>query len=106
MIEKMDNSPAGVAGLDVSGTVLARDVTEALRMVAPTESLLVEVAPRFDGYMAELVGGIRRACRDGQAQRCALVVPEDMRDEATMQGEGDGLRIFTAREAAESWLAS
>ncbi|KEO55109.1 hypothetical protein [Thioclava pacifica] len=106
MIEKMDNSPAGVAGLEASGTVLARDVTEALRIVAPTQKLLVEVAPRFDGYMAELVGGMRRACRDGQAERCALVVPQDMHDEATMQGEGDGLRIFTARNEAEDWLAS
>lgn len=102
----MKNSPAGVAGLEASGTVVARDVTEALRMVAPTEKLLVEVAPRFDGYMAELVGGMRRACREGQAQRCALVVPEDIRSEATMQGEGDGFRIFTARGAAEAWLAA
>ncbi|KFE33593.1 hypothetical protein [Thioclava atlantica] len=106
MIEKMDNAPGGITGFEVSGTVLAHDVTEALRVVAPSDRLLVQVAPRFDGYMAELVGGMRRACRDGQAERCALIVPKDMRSEATMQGEGDGFRVFTARDEAERWLAA
>lgn len=106
MIEKMTDCSAGVTGLTVSGTVLSRDVNEAMRMFAPTDRLLVQVAPRFDGYMAELVGGMHRACREGQAKRCALVVPEDMADEATMQGEGAEFRVFTTRPDAESWLSA
>jgi hypothetical protein len=104
MIEKMSECRAGMTGLTVSGTVLSRDVNEAVRMLAPTDRLLVQVAPRFDGYMAELVGGMHRACREGQAKRCALVVPEDMASEATMQGESAGFRVFTARPEAELWL--
>lgn len=106
MIERMTACPAGITGLDVSGTVLLRDVNEAIRMVAPTDRLLVRVASRFDGYMAELVGGVQRACRDGQATRCALVVPDDMMPEATMQGEGAGFRVFSATQEAERWLAT
>ncbi len=106
MIDSMEDSPEGVVGLIASGTVLKHDVTEAMRLVGSADRMMVVVAPRFDGYMAELIGGLRQSCEDGQAGRCALVVPEDMRSEASMQGEGGAFRIFTAQGEAESWLAS
>ncbi|OWY01455.1 MULTISPECIES: hypothetical protein [Thioclava] len=106
MIEKMEDGPEGVAALRASGTVLKHDVTEAMRLVGTADRMMVVVAPRFDGYMAELIGGLRQSCEDGQAGRCALVVPEDMRSEADLQGEGGAFRIFTVQAEAERWLGS
>ena len=106
MIEKLDDGPAGLDGLSASGTVMARDVKEALRVIGGAEKLLVVLTADFDGYMSELVGGIQHACRHGDAGRCALVVPEGMREEADLRGESEGFRIFETRDAAVQWLSA
>lgn len=104
MIERQDESPKDLVGLSASGTVMAHDVKEALRMVGVAEKLLVMVTPDFDGYLAELVGGIQHACTHGEAKRCALVVPQGMAEEARQRGESSNYRVFEARDAAEQWL--
>ena len=106
MIERLDGSPEGVIGLSATGTVLKRDVKEALDRVGVVDKLLVVVTPDFDGYMSELVAGLQFACSHGEAGRCALVVPQGMAKEAKLRGESDSFCVFEARDAATQWLSN
>jgi hypothetical protein len=106
MIERLDDSLGNMVGLSASGTVMARDVKAALRVVGVAERLLVVVTSDFDGYLSELVGGLQNACSHGEAGRCALVVPQGMTREARLRGESGSFRVFETRAAAEQWLSA
>jgi hypothetical protein len=108
MISSLADLPAGLTGFGVRGTVLAQDVSGALRLVAPKGRLFVSVDPEFDGYMSELVHGLAGACNGEMLLRCALVVPDGMLAEARVHGEGSSLRIFALSErvAALDWLSA
>jgi hypothetical protein len=106
MIESLDDSPDGVTAFRATGTVLKRDVKEALDKVGMVEKLLVVVTADFDGYMSELVAGLERACSNEDAGRCALVVPAGMAREAKLRGESDSFSIFEARDPAVQWLSA
>ncbi len=100
MLSRLDDSPEGVTGLSVRGTILKRDVKEALDKVGVVGKLLVVVTPEFDGYMSELVAGLQIACSHEEEGRCALVVPPGMASEAKLRGSRDSFRVFEARTAA------
>lgn len=103
MLSPIPDLPVGLTGLSASHTVLAADVDEAIAGLAPGARLLAEVGRGFDGYMAELVAALLRACGDGRLSRCALVVPDTMLAEAQLAGApeaGGKLRGFPAHDAA------
>lgn len=106
MMSPISGLPAGIAGLSARGTVLAQDVAQALKLVVAGSRLVVEVEPAFDGYMSELVGGLKDACEGGSLRACALVVPEGMLAEAREPGDGGNFRVFAAGARAEAlaWL--
>lgn len=108
MISPISGLPSGVTGLSARGTVLAQDVAQALRLVAARGRLAVEVDPDFDGYMSELVKGVKGACEGGSLHACALIVPGGMVAEAREQGDGGSFRVFAGSERAEAlaWLGT
>lgn len=103
MLTPIPDLPDGLMGLSATRTVLAADVDRAIKGRDPGARLYAEVGAGFDGYMAELVSALLRACGDGRLARCALVVPDEMLAEAQLAGApeaGGKMRGFGARDAA------
>ena len=68
MLERLQDAPDQVIGLSASGTVMARDIEDAIRLSAgpggATPAGLVVVVDRdFDGYFAEIARALADAPR-------------------------------------------
>ncbi len=118
MLERLQDAPDQVIGLSASGTVMARDVEDAIRLSADpggsTPAGLVVVVDRdFDGYFAELARGLADAARAHKSLvRLAVVTDADRLEEARLSGfDGSAaapIRLFGAadRKAALDWAAA
>jgi len=115
MLERLQDAPDQVVGVNASGTVVARDIEEAIRLSAgpggSTPAGLVVVVDRdFDGYFAEIARALTEASRAHTSLvRLALVTDADRLDEARLSGfEGSPVRLFatTERKAALDWAAA
>ena len=115
MFEPLGELPEGLSGLRASGTIVERDVTEAVASAAKAmqgskgRGLVVIVGPDFDGYLAELVRGLAKEAAVAPFARYALVVKDDELDEVRQYGcfGADNLRVFgeRARQSAIEWAA-
>ena len=89
MFEPVREVPKGVTGLRATGTVIEQDVKEAVALAAAatqgskSHGLVVFVGLDFDGYLAELVRGLKNEAAENSAQfaRWALVVKDDLIEE-------------------------
>jgi hypothetical protein len=115
MLERLQDAPDQVIGLCASGTVVARDIEDAIRLSAgpggsSPAGLVVVVDRDFDGYFAEIARALTEASRDHEALvRLALVTDADRLDEARLSGfDGAPVRVFATaeRKAALDWAAA
>ena len=89
-----------VAIYRAAGTVTARDV-EAIARNETGGFLVTVVEGDFDGYLAEIGRALAQAA--APARRLALVVPDEMIDEAAATGltqGGEGARLYRSSEIA------
>ena len=118
MFEPVREVPKGVTGLRATGTVIEQDVKEAVALAAAatqgskSHGLVVFVGLDFDGYLAELVRGLKNEAAENSAPfaRWALVVKDDLIEEVRQYGsftKDSHLRVFTesARPSALEWVA-
>lgn len=114
MLERIEDAPANALALAASGTVMARDVGQAVNAALGTGAtgLVVVIGEDFDGYMAEVERGLADvAVAHKDLGRIALVVGPGQADEAKLGGfggSGAAVRVFSAdqRRAAFDWAAS
>ena len=113
MLERLQDAPDQVIGLSASGTVVARDIEDAIRLSAGPDGatpagLVVVVDRDFDGYFAEIAraGGcaarshVSGQARSGHGRRSAG---------ARLGGFGGSpVRLFATaeRKAALDWAGS
>ncbi|RBP11898.1 hypothetical protein DFR50_1155 [Roseiarcus fermentans] len=115
MLERIQDAPADALALAASGTVMARDVEQAVdaalgAISAPT-GLVVVIGDDFDGYMAELERGLANvAAAHRTIVRIALVTGPGQSAEATLGVAQSAvpIRLFAAgdRLAAFDWAES
>ena len=105
MLERLQDAPDQVIGLSASGTVIARDIEDAIRLSAgpggSTPAGLVVVVERdFDGFFAEIARALTDASRAHKSLvRLALVTDADRLDEARLSGfDGSSVRLFATAE--------
>jgi len=104
MLTTLKGLPESLVGLSAGGTVLAGDIEMVTQDLSPGTRLVIVVEPTFDGYLAELSRGLAK----GGCERCALIVPDDMLDEARIHPESDRFRIFpnSRRMTAFDWASA
>ena len=115
MLQRLQDAPDQVIGLSASGTVVARDIEDAICLStgpggATPAGLVVVVDRDFDGYFAEIGRALANAPRTHTSLvRLALVTDADRLGEARLSGFGDSpVRLFATAEqkAALEWAAS
>jgi hypothetical protein len=117
MLERIPDAPDRIIALRASGTVMARDVDEAIASQAgaggSTAAGLVVVIDRdFDGYLAELARGLSNAALAHRALvKLAVVTEEGKMPEAQLSGFDKSavpVRFFAAsdRTAAFEWAVA
>jgi hypothetical protein len=119
MLEPVGDLPRNVKGLRATGTVVERDVGQAVASAAATEAgahkndgFVVFLAPEFNGYLAELIRGLK-----GEAERepplftrWAFIVNDDVVDEMLQYGQfaaASNFRVFSDYEQTKAlkWVA-
>jgi hypothetical protein len=99
-----------------TGTIIARDVKKLFEnkehSLQSNPRAIIFVDPDFDGYLAELAKGLKKAIkkRVGERPKIAIVLTEGVLAEAATAGlteDGDPVRAFAAsqRDVALNWLA-
>lgn len=117
MLERQADAPDRTIALKASGTVMARDVVEAIARVsadfgASAASVVVEIDHDFDGYLAELARGLATASLAHRSLvKLAVVMDGDRLDEARVAGFDNAaapVRLFAAadRRMAFDWAAA
>jgi hypothetical protein len=115
MLERLQDAPDQVIGLSASGTVIAWDIEDAIRLLgspggSTPAGLVVVVARDFDGYFAEIARGLADASRAHKSlARLAVVTEADRLDEARLSGLDDSpvpLFATAERKAALDWAAA
>ena len=116
MLKRLQDAPANALALEASGTVMARDVEEAVEAaLGPTSAvtaLVVVIGEDFDGYMAELERGLSNVSIAHKAiVRSALVTEPGQLDEAKISPWSQPtapIRLFPAseRRAALDWASA
>ncbi len=116
MLERLQEASDQFIGLCASGTVMARDVEEAIGALAVVGSVpagLVFVVDRdFDGYFAEVVRGLVNASLAHRSLvKLAVVTEAEQMEEARLAGfdrAAAPVRLFTStdRKAAFDWAAA
>jgi len=112
MLNAISNLPTGVVGLSAQGTVIAKDVSQALVIAqsAPGAGggLIVFVDPDLDGYLSEIVAALDTASQSEAPpfQRWALLAPDGVVKEAEQFRSGSKLKIFpqSCRGDALAWV--
>ena len=104
MLTRLEGLPEELVRLHASGTVVATDVSLAMRDLPAQAHMVVVLDPDFDGYLAE----ISRGLAGSDCARCALIVPDDMIEEARIHADTDRFRIFPASERGKAtmWAAT
>jgi len=104
MLTRLEGQPEELIRLRASGTVLATDVSLAMRDLPARAHLIVVLDPDFDGYLAEISRGLAAA----DCARCALIVPDDMLVEARIHADTETFRTFPASERGKAtmWAAA
>lgn len=98
-----------------SGTIIARDVTamfeKSEHSLQRNPRAIIFVDPDFDGYLAELIIGLKEVTNDraGARPKIAVVLSEGVIAEATTAGlteDSEPVRAFSPnqRDAALNWL--
>ncbi len=113
MLDPVAGLPTGVLGLTANGTVIAQDITQALRLAdgepRSRNGLIVFVDPDLDGYLSEIVAALDTASEiePAQFERWALVLADDAIDEAEQFRQRGKLRIFaqSRRGDALAWVS-
>ena len=113
MLERMQDAPEHALALKASGTVMARDVEQAIEAALGSASaatgLVVVVDRDFDGYFAELARGLANvALAHKTIVRIAVVTDADRMDEARLNpwsASAVSIRLFATdeRRAAYDW---
>jgi hypothetical protein len=113
MLERVKDAPSHALALEASGTVMARDVEQAVEAaLEPTSAatgLVIVISRDFDGYLAELARGLANvAVAHKSIVRIAVVTEADRMDEAQLGGWSASavpIRLFAANErrAAYDW---
>lgn len=116
MLERIKDAPGNAIALEASGTVMARDVEQAvgaaLGSTGAATGLVVVISRDFDGYMAELERGLASvSVAHKTIVRIALVAEADQIDEAKISGWSGSavpIRLFAMsdRRAALDWAES
>ena len=117
MLERLLGAPDQIIGLRASGTVMARDIEEAIRSIVgsggsvPT-GLVIIVDRDMDGYFAELARGLGSASLAHRSLvKLAVVTDAERLEEARLSGfdrSAVPVRFFTMTDyrAALDWAAA
>jgi len=113
MLERTQDQPEHALALEASGTVMARDVEQAidaaLGAATVATGLVIVISRDFDGYFAELARGLATvAVAHKNIVRIAVVTEADRMDEARLNAWGASavpVRLFAVNErrAAYDW---
>lgn len=111
MLERIEDAPTTALALAATGTVMARDVGQAVEagLTPGAAGLVVVIGADFDGYMAEIERGLAEvAAAHARLGRIALVVGPGQADEARVGGPAAPIRVFAANErrAALDWAGA
>ncbi len=116
MLERMQDAPAQALALEASGTIMARDVEQAIEAglgaTSAATGLVIVISRDFDGYFAELARGLANVSLAHKTiVRIAVVTDGDRMDEARLAGfdvSAVPIRLFAVsdRRAAYDWAAA
>jgi hypothetical protein len=116
MLELVSGAPAETFALRASGTVMSRDIEDAIEAalgpsVAST-GFVILIDQDFEGYLAELARGLANAALTHKSLvKVALVADAGLIDEAKLSGfevSAVPIRIFPTaeRQGALDWAAA
>jgi hypothetical protein len=116
MLELVSGAPAETFALRASGTVMSRDIEDAIEAalgpsVAST-GFVILIDQDFEGYLAELARGLANAALTHKSLvKVALVADAGLIDEAKLSGfevSAVTIRIFPTaeRQVALDWAAA
>src|SRR5208282_5816794 len=113
MLERVQDAPAHTLALRASGTVMARDIEAAIEAALgqseAATGLVIVIDPEFDGYFAELAGGVKTASLAYKSLvKLAVVTDPERMDEARLSGfdvSAVPVRLFNSvdRRTALEW---
>jgi SpoIIAA-like len=111
MLERIREAPAHALALEASGTVMARDVEQAvgdaLEPTSAATGLVIVISRDFDGYLAELARGLANVSVAHKALvRIAVVTDADRMDETWLNpwsGSTVPIRLFATEERAAAY---
>jgi hypothetical protein len=114
MLERLQDAPAQTLALRASGTVLARDIENAIDagLGGAATGLVIVIDPDFDGDFAELARGLASsALAHKSLVKLAVVVDPEQMDGARLnsfEASPVGIRQFARADenAALEWAAA